>query len=72
MKNTLGFFLAIAVLSGGCAMLRESEASSKEKMLVAAGFQIRPADTPQKQAALSALTPYKIQMRRKANAVYYS
>ena len=53
-------------------MLRESEASSKEKMLVAAGFQIRPADTPQKQAALSALTPYKIQMRRKANAVYYS
>jgi hypothetical protein len=73
MKNThVVLLLAMAVWSGGCALLRESEASSKEKMLVAAGFQIRPADTPQKQAALSALTPYRIQMRTKANAVHYS
>lgn len=61
--------LALGVV--GCAAIRESNAGQTEKLLVASGFQARPANTAQKQAALNALTPYKVQMRTRGANVYY-
>ncbi len=45
---------ALAVL-GGCSGIVQD----KENMLAAAGFAFKPADTPQKIAALHALPPHK-------------
>jgi hypothetical protein len=46
---------AALVLVGGCAAV----VTDKEDMLAAAGFAYRPADTPQRIAALHALPPHK-------------
>lgn len=73
MKPLLLFLLIPVLLAfSGCTLLRESESSSKEKLLVASGFQARPAATASQQASLAAMKPYKIQMRAKSGAVYYT
>lgn len=70
MKRLLSL-LPILLLASGCTLIRESESASKEKMLAAAGFQMIPAKTPQQQASLAAMTPYKIQLRNKGGVSYY-
>ena len=49
----------IAVLAG-CAAMRQERARDKENMLAAAGFQMKPADTPKRVAHLQMLTPLKL------------
>ncbi len=46
----LGFFIA------GCAAIKESRAKETERMLSAAGFTIKLADTPEKIANIKLLT----------------
>lgn len=70
MNKLLLLFVGVIAITG-CSVLREADASSKEKVLVASGFQAQAADTPQKQAALASLTPYKIQMVTKNGRTMY-
>jgi hypothetical protein len=39
---------ALLVLGGGCAYLARQEAQDNETLLAAAGFTMKPADTPEK------------------------
>jgi hypothetical protein len=58
------FVGALGALSlAGCAGLQAADTRSAEQALVAAGFQARPADTPEKRAQLESLTPRKILWR---------
>jgi hypothetical protein len=54
----------LGVLSlAGCAALQTRDVASAERVLTAAGFQARPADTPEKRAYLESLTPRKVLLR---------
>lgn len=65
--------LALAVATAaGCAAIRKDEAQSTENLLVAAGFQPKPADTPEKLANLKALPPLKMQLHMKGDQAGYS
>ena len=65
MNRYLG--LAAIVLSlAGCAALQRQDTRATERMLTAAGFQNKPADTAEKLAHLQTLTPGKI-VRRERN-----
>ena len=52
--------VVLVVLFAGCAAMREERARDKENMLAAAGFQMKPADTPKRVAHLQMLTPLKL------------
>jgi len=62
--------VAVVVLSG-CTALREVDSSGQERLLAASGFQIRPADTAKKRAALAAMEPYKLHSHTKNGQIYY-
>ena len=65
--------LALAgVTAAGCSAIRKDEAQSTENLLVAAGFQPKPADTPEKLAQLKSLPPLKMEIRSKGDQVGYS
>ena len=64
--------LALALLMGGCAAMRQEEAQKTDDLLAAAGFKVRPADTPEKLAHLKAMQPLKVSMRTKDGRVIYS
>ena len=65
LPGTLGALLALAL--GGCA----GQVVQKEDMLAAAGFSFRPADTPQKVAALKALPAHSfVRQVRNGQAVW--
>src|SRR5580698_2151727 len=56
--GTLIGFALLASLAG-CGTT-SSQVDDKEQMLVAAGFLQKPASTPERQARLAALPPFKI------------
>jgi hypothetical protein len=45
--------------------------ASKENLLVAAGFKLRPINTPQRQAALKQLPPHKFSRKVNDGRVFY-
>jgi hypothetical protein len=49
-----------ALRLAGCAALQTGDVASAERVLTAAGFQARPADTPEKLAHLESLPPRKV------------
>lgn len=55
----------------GCALFNQMDASGTEQLLAAAGFEIEPANTPQKQVAMNSVTPYKLQSHAKGNTLRY-
>ena len=61
----LGFFIT------GCAALKESYAKETEQMLSAAGFTVKPADTPEKLAHLKKLTQEQVVQYEKDGKIYY-
>ena len=65
MKRHL-YLCAIALSLTGCAALQAQDTRATERLLTAAGFQMKAADTPEKVAHLQALTPGKI-IRRERN-----
>jgi hypothetical protein len=63
--------VALAILIGGCAAMRREEAQQTESILSAAGFQMKPADTPDRIAHLSTMTPRKIVPHTKDGKLFY-
>lgn len=64
-----------AIVLGGllssCAMMEAQETKNTEQLLVAAGFKMKLADTPEKMAHLKTLTQHKLVPHQKDGAVYY-
>ena len=57
MKNVIRTFIIISFLGlivTGCAMIEEQEAKQTERMLIASGFMIQSANTPEQIAQLDA------------------
>jgi hypothetical protein len=55
------FVTALCVVGfSGCAALQASDTHWTEQSLAAAGFEARPADTPEKLAQLTALAPRRL------------
>jgi hypothetical protein len=52
--------LALGLGMTGCAAIRARQAAETEQVLAAAGFRMKPADTPEKLAHLQTLTPRKV------------
>jgi hypothetical protein len=66
------FVTALFVMGfAGCAALQASDTAWTEQELAAAGFEARPADTPEKLAQLTALTPRTLTRRSLNGEVQY-
>jgi len=65
----VGLSLAIGV--AGCAAIERHEADQTEQLLAAAGFQMRPADTPAKLADLERLQQHKLVQHDRDGEVTY-
>lgn len=50
----------LAIGLSGCAKIERQETRSKEQLMAASGFVIRPADTPEKLAKLQAMKQNKL------------
>jgi hypothetical protein len=70
MAKRLGL-LAAAILIGGCAAIQREEAQKTESILSASGFQMKPADTPDRIAHLQSLTPLKVVPHTKDGRLVY-
>jgi hypothetical protein len=53
--------VALGLSVTGCAAIRAHQTVETEQVLAAAGFQVKPADTPEKLAHLQTLTPRKFE-----------
>ena len=62
MREMTRYVVAVVliVVLAGCAAMRQEHARDKENMLAAAGFQMKPANTPNRVAHLQTLTPLKL------------
>jgi len=70
-RNVVVLALIIALPLAGCAAIQRSEARATEQLLAAAGFQAKPADTPEKLANLKTMPPRNLVARSKdGNFVY--
>lgn len=63
--------LAAAALLAGCTAIRRDEAHQVESTLAAAGFQARPADTPDKLAKLKLLPARTLSSKVKDGELIY-
>jgi hypothetical protein len=71
-KEILGILAILTLFTAGCTAIRESDANHQERLLAAAGFQARSADTPKKLQALATRDPYKLHTHtRKNGQIYY-
>jgi hypothetical protein len=52
--------VALGVSVTGCTAIRAHQTAETEQILVAAGFNVKSADTPEKLAHLQTLTPRKV------------
>ncbi|QLH40072.1 MAG: hypothetical protein HWD60_15570 [Defluviicoccus sp.] len=59
--------LAATALLASCTMMEKQQDKSTEQLLAAAGFAIRPADTPEKLASLQAMKQEKLVRRTAPN-----
>jgi hypothetical protein len=64
--------LIVALPLAGCAAIQRSEAKDKEQLLAAAGFQAKPADTPEKLANLRTMPPRQLVSHAKDGKFVYS
>jgi hypothetical protein len=64
--------LIAALPLAGCAAIQRSEAKDKEQLLAAAGFQAKPADTPEKLANLRTMPPRQLVSQAKDGKFVYS
>ncbi|TMQ24608.1 MAG: hypothetical protein E6K82_08580 [Candidatus Rokuibacteriota bacterium] len=70
MRRALAGLLGALSLAG-CAGHQGAEMRSAEQALAAAGFQARPADTPEKLAQLQSLAPRKVLWRPQDGELRY-
>ncbi len=64
MMATAGILLAV------CAT-KQQRVQGRENMLAAAGFSIRPADTPERRAELKSLTPHEFTCQQRDGQLVY-
>jgi hypothetical protein len=57
----------MAMLLAGCAAIEKQETEGTEQLLSAAGFNIKPADTPEKLASLQVMKQHKVVRRELSN-----
>ena len=62
---------AVVVALSGCATIRRHEALDTERVLSAAGFHMKLADTPAKLANLQALPTRRLVANERAGRLYY-
>jgi hypothetical protein len=62
---------SMGIVLGGCAAIRNARAIDTERMLAAAGFQMKMADTPEKLDRLEAMTQRKLVPHQKDGKVFY-
>lgn len=55
--------VVFTIMLAGCAAIEKQDTKSTEQLLSAAGFTIRPADTPDKLASLQAMKQRKVVRR---------
>jgi len=65
-------FAAVVLMLSGCATIRRDQAANTEELLVKAGFQIRPADNPERSHSLEAMPPLKLVARNQQGNVSYT
>ena len=54
------FVLAMVLALGGCATIRRNEARFDGNLLVRAGFEVQPANSPDREDQLRTLPPLKL------------
>jgi hypothetical protein len=59
-RGALAVALGTTAVIAGCAAIRQQEGLQMDRLLAAAGFQVRPANTPEKLGQLKTMTPLKI------------
>ena len=64
--------IGLGICLAGCAAIRNAKAMETERMLAAAGFQMKMADTPEKLARLETMTQRKLVPHQKDGKVYYA
>ena len=57
----------MAILLLGCAAIEKQDTEGTEQLLSAAGFNIKPADTPEKLASLQVMKQHKVVRRELSN-----
>jgi hypothetical protein len=63
----------MATVLGGCTAMRRDRAPETTSLLRQAGFKVLQADTPERQAKLNTLTPYKVvPWKRKTGGTVYA
>ena len=63
--------LALGAALSGCAAIERENTEQTEQLLAAAGFQIRPADTPAKLADLERLAQHELVRHDRDGTVTY-
>ena len=63
--------LMFALGLAGCASIQAAQTRDTEQLLVAAGFQMRAPDTPEKLARLETLPPRKFVLRPRDGVPHY-
>jgi len=74
-RRLVGFvvlFAAALLVLSGCATIRRHEAARTEQLLAAAGFQRRPADSPERRQDLTTMPPFKLVAQSKDGNVVYT
>jgi hypothetical protein len=59
------------VLLPGCAELKQKSVEAREDNLAAAGFMVKPANTPERQNMLRRLPPNKFVTRTNGDSIHY-
>ena len=67
LNRTVLLLAALALLGAGCAAIQRDTGL----MLTAAGFHMRPADTPERQADLRSMPPHRIVSRTENGNIVY-
>ncbi len=65
------FLPMIALLTLGACATQQQRVDQKEDSLAAAGFMVKPANTPERQAMLNKLPPHRFVQRVHGDAVTY-
>ena len=70
---TMGLMVAaVSVVLAGCASAMQQTANQQEELLTAAGFSMKPANTPEKMSRLRRVPLYEVAVRSKGGQpVYY-
>ncbi len=64
--------LSVGLLLTGCAAIEKSDAMDTERLLSAAGFKMKFANTPEKLANITAMTQRTVVPHDKNGTVYYA